>query len=125
MIKKNIYSNFIYNKKINNVCIHKNKQLIISGDLSNDLSNSKINNSAKSGNVSLSNNISNYNENSKKNNQIKQNLTSSKLSENLNTAETKYKPFDNLNRNIIKNLLHSNFLDNKSEKVFKNFTSIT
>ncbi len=116
MIKKNIYSNFIYNKKINNVCIHKNKQLIISGDLSNDLSNSKINNSAKSGNVSLSNNISNYNENSKKNNQIKQNLTSSKLSENLHTAETKYKPLDNLNRNIIKNLLYSHLLDNKSEK---------
>ena len=113
MIKKNIYSNFIYNKKINNVCIHKNKQLIISGDLSNDLSNIKINNSAKSGNVSLSNNISNYNDSSKKNNQIKQNLTSSKLSENLHTTETKYKPLDNLNRNIIKNLLHSNFLDNK------------
>ena len=56
IIKKTVNSN-ANNKRINNVNIHQNKQMIISGDLTPDsTNNSKMNISSKSANVSINNN---------------------------------------------------------------------
>ena len=56
IIKKTVNSN-ANNKRINNVNIHQNKQMIISGDLTPDsTNNSKMNISSKSANVSINSN---------------------------------------------------------------------
>ena len=95
IIKKAIHNNNNI-KRVNNVNIHPNKKMIISGDLTQDSTNNSKINISRSGNIS----INNHNINNKKDNKSKQ-LKNHSNKNNIN--ETKH---NNSSNNIINN--HSN-----------------
>ena len=105
LIKKTIHNNNI--KRVNNVNIHPNKQMIISGDLSQDSTNNSKINISKSGNISLNNN--------NKNIKPKQNKTSNKHNENPNNSNSNINNSNN-NNVISNNTINNNNTIGQSEK---------
>ena len=118
LIKKTIHNNNI--KRINNVNIHPNKQMIISGDLTQDSTNNSKINISKSGNISLNNNI--------KNNKSKQNKTSNKQNEkneNPNNSNGNIKNLNNNNNILSNNSINNNNNDNTIGQNEKNSLTIS